>query len=151
MTCRILYARLPQVVNASAHDPSGQIVSPAKAADNLAHVLADTRTVSVPKPAGPTSVEPLGVDVRADIELDGFREKHVMLYWSIWGQGGDSALYDKWLSRYPAYELTPTTDKDTGSVDFWIPLPKAHGQYFVRLELQLADTVLTSKDSSTFD
>jgi hypothetical protein len=150
--------------NSSTYDASGHPLSADKAADNIAHVFANTRTVpasgsttpgsTAPGSTAPssTTLEPLGVDINANIELDGLRGKHVMLYWSMWQQGGNTRLFGQWLSTYAGFELTATTDKDTGSIDFWLPLPKAHGQYFVRLELRLKDgPQLTSEDSNVFD
>jgi len=97
-------------------------------------------------------VEPLGAVISANIELDGLRGKHVMLYWSMWQQGGNTRLFGQWLSSYAGFKLTATTDKDTGSINFWLPLPKAHGQYFIRLELRLQNGAqLASGDSNSFN
>jgi len=96
-------------------------------------------------------LDPLGAQVRVDVELDGFRGKSVMLYWSLIQQGTGARLYGTWLSNHLAYQLKATTDMDTGSVEFWVPLPKAPGPYFVRIEVRYESVAVASDDSTPFN
>jgi hypothetical protein len=88
--------------------------------------------------------------VTADLELAGLRGKPVLLSWSMWQQGGNKRLYGDWLNRNLAYRLEATTDRDT-TLDLWIPLPKAPGPYFVRVDLTAGRSTLASADSQPFD
>ena len=147
--CKVLNEcfQVAAVLVGTTKTDDGKTVTPAQAAENIVQVLAHTRTVrteSSPRP------EPQGAEIHADVELDGLRGKQVELEWSIWQVGGATRLYDRWLSTHSGYELTPTTERDTGSFGFWVPLPQATGKYFVRLALKFNDTELASADSSTF-
>jgi hypothetical protein len=58
---------------------------------------------------------------------------------------------DRWLNRNLAYRLEATTDRDTTSLDLWVPLPRSPGPYFIRVNLTAADATLASADSQPFD
>jgi hypothetical protein len=157
-TCTFAYIVKVQ----SATDANGEPVPPDVAAQRTLQVLGQTRTIATPpdsaKPTGTPSskkrtpqVEPLGVVVRADLELSGLREKTVALSWSIWQESGRDRLSGPWLNQIFCYRLTPTSDSDTGSLDLWVPLPKAHARYFIRLNMIYSGTSLASADTAAFD
>lgn len=149
--CRKLRSKLynligsaPEVVLGNAVDSEGKPVDPAVAADRVAKLLRGTRSTS-------RDDEPLGAVVSADVELAGLRGRSVLLSWSMWQKGGDVRLHGEWLNSNLAYRLEPTTDKDTATVDLWVPLPKQPGPYFVRVDLHVDRTRLASSDSEPFD
>jgi hypothetical protein len=138
-------------------DPKGNPVAPAVAAERVLELLRDARNSRAEPPEGeqPTGEEsrgePLGVVITADLELAGLRGKPVLLSWSMWQQGGKKRLYGNWLNRNLAYRLEATTDRDTTSLDLWVPLPRSPGPYFIRVNLTAADSLLASSDSQPFD
>lgn len=138
--------------------------SPEQAAERVLDMLAEVRTVATASPAaegfdgtaGPTSgpeviAEPVGAVVGLDIELVGLRNRSLLLDWSLWRQGGDARLYGQWLETNPAYRLIPSTQRDTASMDLWVPLPKDPGPYFVRLTLRVDGAPLASADSDPME
>ena len=128
-------------------DEKGNPVPPDVAAERVIKLLSQVRRTSGEKPKG----EPLGVVVNTNLELVGLRGKPVLLSWSMWQQGGKKRLFGNWLNTNLAYRLVATTDHDTGTLDMWVPLPKAPGSYFIRVKLTADRSPLASADSSLFD
>ena len=95
--------------------------------------------------------QPLGELVSVDLELAGLKGQPVFLSWSIFQEHGPSHLPGKWLGNFVTYRLEATTNDDTGTVEMWIPLPKQHGPYFLRLTLTTGGATLASMNSSPFD
>jgi hypothetical protein len=91
------------------------------------------------------------VVVTADLELAGLRGRPVLLSWSMWQKGGKVRLFGDWLNSNLAYRLEATSDRDTTSLDLWIPLPKSPGPYLVRVNLTAAQSPLASAESQPFD
>jgi len=141
-TCVILPALLPTAVA-----PNGATVPPAEAASRIVAVLKETRTGGK-QPDG--KVEPLGMKISVNIEAIGLRGQPLRLSWSVLQRSGDVPLPDAWLRTNSSYHLEATTDRDTGTVDFWVPIPKAEGQYFVSLVLTANGTALTVAESKDF-
>jgi hypothetical protein len=143
-------------------DTEGNPVAPAVAAERVVELLRGARSTGGEKPGGEKpggekpggekpKGEPLGVVVSADLELAGLRGKPVLLSWSMWQQGGKKRLYGNWLNNNLAYRLKATTDRDTTTLDLWVPLPRSRGPYFIRVSLTAAESVLASADSPPFD
>jgi len=111
-----------------ALDRRGDLVDPEVAVERVARLFNETRT------SRSTSgrIDPLGVVVTVDFELVGLRGRPIELSWSMWQTGGNARLYGEWLNTNLAYRVEPTSDRDTASLDIWIPLPKAPGSYYVR-------------------
>jgi hypothetical protein len=127
-----------------ALDLEGNPVAPGVAAERVVKVLKDARTTQ--------RKEPLGVVVSVDVELAGLRDKPVLLSWSMWQKNGTTRrLYGNWLNRNLAYRLKASTDRDTATLDLWIPLPKPPGPYFVRMQLTASGSARASTDSQPFD
>jgi len=127
----------------SALDLQGNPVSPDVAAERVVKVLKDARTTR--------RKEPLGAVVSVDVELAGLRGKPVLLSWSMWQPTGEARLYGSWLNRNLAYRLKATTDRDTTTLDLWVPLPKPPGPYFIRIQLTADGAPRASTDSEPFD
>jgi hypothetical protein len=134
--------------------PLGRVVKVPACAHTIAGILND----SASEPAGSDSQsnagsakkQPLGELVSVDLQLTGLQGQPVFLSWSIFQERGPSHLSGKWLKNFVAYRLEATTDNDTGTLEMWIPLPKQHGPYFVRLTLTTAGASLASMDSGPF-
>lgn len=120
---------------------------PVVVAEELVDLFEQVRTVE----DDPGNAEPLGVVVATDMELSGLRDQQVMLSWSIWPRDGEARLFGQWLATNPAYRLEATTDRDTGSLDVWIPLPREPGPYIVRMALARDGTNLASAETEPFD
>jgi hypothetical protein len=118
-------------------------VPPAVAAERVLKILGDARTTE--------EREPIGAIVSVDVELAGLRDRPVLLRWSMWHTGDGARLHGDWLNSHLAYQLQATTDRDTTTVDLWIPLPAAAGPYFVRVDLETEGARLASGDSQPFD
>jgi hypothetical protein len=128
----------------NAVDVNGNPVSPSVAAQRVVALLRNARSSD-------EEDEPLGVVVTADLELVGLADKPVLLSWSMWQQGGGTRLYGDWLNENLAYRLEATTNRDTTSLNIWIPLPREPGPYFVRVHLATLESTLASADSEAFD
>lgn len=133
----------------SSVGPDGQPVTPDVAAKRVAEMFDHIRMGAAPAdtPASssaqaPTTdqqpvsrKEPLGVEVDANVELSGLRGEAIWLHWSLYPAAGGTRLFGKWLGSVVTDQLIPSTDHDTGSVSFWIPLPVDPGPYVAKLEL----------------
>jgi hypothetical protein len=137
-----------QIYVSTAVKADGSMLPPEEAAERLVELFGEIRTVGG-LPSG--KLEPLGVVVTADLELSGLRGEPVLLSWSIWQLGGEARLFGQWLATNPAYALEATSDKDTGSIDVWVPVPETPGPYIVRLDLTTEGARLASADSEAFE
>jgi hypothetical protein len=145
-------SKLIPLIGSISLDPKGNPVAPAVAAQRVVELLRDARSTGrEPQGGEEPRREPLGVVISADLELAGLRGKPVLLSWSMWQQDGRKRLYGNWLNRNLAYRLEATTDRDTTSLDLWVPLPKSPGPYFIRVNLAAAESLLASADSQPFD
>ena len=119
----------------------------AKAVKTHATELKNMRTTRAP---GSRKRQPVGVVVSANFDFTGLRGKSVLLSWAIWQQGGGKRLYGDWLNERLAYRFVPQSDHDSAGADFWIPLPRSGGPYFVRSRLTIGGTTLATDDSRAF-
>jgi len=95
----------------------------------LLKVLDNTRARSLPSGA----TEPLGVTLGFDLELEGFEGERVEVRWSLYDAGAGERVPRDWLSNRRALAMRPEAAFDRPSAEFWVPLPKQRGPYFVRL------------------
>jgi hypothetical protein len=116
----------PGAVAIDALTGGGGVVAYAKA---LLKVLKNTRAVSLPSGA----TEPLGVTLSFDLELEGFKGRSVDVRWSLYDAGARERVPRDWLSNRRALAVRPEAAFDRPSAEFWVPLPKQRGPYFVRL------------------
>lgn len=128
--------------NAVSTDENGGRASPEEAAERLVNILKETRTTG--------AKEPLGVVVAVDVELVDMRDKSVFVSWSMWQVGGAKRLYGEWLNTNFAYRLRATSDHDSASLNFWIPLPQTAGPYFIRTTLVADGNTIASANSEHF-
>ena len=122
----------------------GETVANAKA---LLAVLKNTRARSVS--SGRT--EPMGVTLSFDLELEGFSGSKAMVRWSLFDAGARKRVPRDWLVNRRALELQPEAAFDRESSEFWVPLPKRRGPFFVRLTVYNEEGErLTFADSKSF-
>jgi hypothetical protein len=129
----------------SATDENGDPVSADVAAERVVKLLHKTRT----QPLG-GKLDPLGVLLTINVELEGLRNQPVLLTWRMFQAGGNTPLFGNWLGTTPAYRLDASTDHDTASFDLWVPLPRERGQYTVSLLLSSDRAILASEESPAF-
>lgn len=125
----------------------GKALTEQQMVDRQVATYKKLRTVRV---SGSRKRQPVGVVVTANMELSGLRGKPVLLSWSMWQENGAERLYGEWLNEQLAYRIEATSDHDTASVDYWIPLPKQKGPYFIRTRLAFNDTTLATSDTHPF-
>jgi hypothetical protein len=117
-------------------------------ANAIAAALNETRTVSGPD----GRLEPLGVAVTVQVTVTGLEGEEADVTWSLrHGDGG--RLPHLWLRNRPVIHLTGEAESDSGSAEFWVPLPKRpRGPYFVRIGMYDADgTPLTFANTDKVD
>lgn len=128
-------------------DPNGEVVEPGVAAERILTVLKQTRTIGG-RPGG--KAEPVGLRISVNLEVVGLRGEPLFLSWSVLQRSGNTALPKAWRSTNLGYRLQATSDKDSGNVDFWVPMPKARGQYFVSIDLSTKGSRLAAAESPDF-
>jgi hypothetical protein len=98
-------------------------------ANAIAAALNETRTV----PGKNGRLEPVGVAVTVQVTVTGLEGEDADVTWSLrHGDGG--RLPHVWLRNRRVIKLTGEAESDSGSAEFWVPLPKRPaGPYFVRI------------------
>jgi len=92
----------------------------------------------------------VGLRISVNLEVVGLRGEPLILSWSVLQRSGDTALPKAWRSTNLGYRLQATSDKDSGNVDFWVPMPKARGQYYVGVVLSTNEARLAEAESPDF-
>ena len=113
-------------------------------ANAIAAALNETRTVR----GEGGRLEPLGVAVTVQVTVTGLEGEDADVTWSLrHGDGG--RLPHVWLRNRRVIKLTGEAESDSGSAEFWVPLPKRpRGPYFVRIGMYDEDgTPLTFANS----
>lgn len=116
-------ARAFSVVAVNAVDENGDPVPAQEAAEELADRLGTVRTT-------PTSEgeDPLGMRVTVNLDIEGLRDQPLLLYWRL-VQAGETPVPHAWAEWFPAAEVIPTSERDSGFATTWVPLPVAPGPY----------------------
>jgi hypothetical protein len=129
----------------SATDENGDPVPADIAAERVVKLLHETRTQPLDG-----KLDPLGVLLTINVELEGLRNRPVVLTWRMFQAGGNTPLFGNWLGTTPAYRLDASTEHDTASFDLWVPLPRERGAYTVSLLLSSDQAILASEESPAF-
>ena len=118
-----------QTVNAD-----GTVVPPEEAVRRLVEVLSDVRKTPV-SAKGQRKSEPLGVTVRANVQLEHAKGRSVRIFWELSdaADGQIQALSSTWLRGHAAYRVVATSDRDSGSFKIWVPVPVRKGDYLLTL------------------
>ncbi len=126
---------------------AGKPVPAAEAARRLVNVLGRTRTVKTQN----GKRDPLGVIVTANMQLEGLLGRELGVYWEVWTQSGASRLYDRWLDEVRVARIAAERERDAGAVQFWVPMPKRPGTYFIHVIIRDGDKVLFVARSDIFE
>lgn len=111
-------------------------------AQALLKVLRGTRT----RPSEDGRLAPVGVTVSFDAALEGFSGRQADVRWSLYDARGAGRVPRDWLVNRRAVQLTDESASD----DFWVPLPKLRGPFFVRIGVYDGRSRLTFRDSRRF-
>lgn len=135
-----------QVVDAEGQPST---VQPAKVANGLVKILRGTRMQPV---GGHGKREPVGVTVNFNASLTGFDGKRVDVRWSLYNAARRGRVPHAWLRNQTALFLKGKAETHRRSDQFWAPIPKAKGLYFIRVSVYDADdgTRLDYADTSRF-
>jgi hypothetical protein len=114
------------------------------AARELLRVFRATRTHSV---AASGKTEPVGAAVNFNLTLDNLKGRTIIVRWSMYELGAGSPLPHDWLVNRRIYRERVDRSSQTVSRQFWVPLPRRKGPYFVRLTAWEGDNRLDYHDS----
>ena len=133
----------------AATDPDGHLVSPRVAAARIVRILSHVRSRPAPPRPGdgdPTVKteqgqqprarrEPLGVVIRAKVELTHAKGEVVLVDWEIADadSGKVQSLSGEWLNNVAAYQVVASQDPDVAPIVIWVPMPARRGSYLVSL------------------
>jgi hypothetical protein len=124
-------------------ESSGQATVAAK---DLLKVLRGTRV----RPLSGGTSEPLGATLNFDLSLEGYEGKRVEVRWSLYNARADVRVPRDWLVNRRALVAEPDAPSERASNDFWVPLPRQRGPFFVRLTAYDGGTRIARADSETF-
>ena len=133
---------------ADEHGPEGD--DPVEAvAERVTQIFRNIRTGPVDQATGKRPL--MGVGVNFDVSLTGFSGRSVNVYWSLHRihNGVDRTPVD-WLTDQHVQVLHPHATTDKASPEFWAPLPKGKGSYFIRVEVNAGDTRIAVADTPHF-
>ncbi|CAN5723481.1 hypothetical protein BH20ACT23_BH20ACT23_22150 [soil metagenome] len=114
--------------------------------ESLLEILNGTRSQVV---SGDVT-EPLGVAISFDLTLEGFLNRKIDVRWSLFTAGKGAMVPQDWLVNRKALVAIPEAPFDRASGEFWIPLPKKRGPYFVRVSAWDQNERLDFSDSGPF-
>lgn len=107
-------------------------LSPFEAARRLVGFLKNVRRVPQPGSRGRRR-EPLGVVVNFDMQLAGFRGAVTSVAWSLRDATSKPVVPTQWLRPRPIVWVKPKANSEGFTRNFWLPLPRVRGAFFVRL------------------
>ena len=120
-------------------------------ARQLLRVLRDTRVRESPSTSGSATREVLGVTVSFDLQLEGFKGRRSHVRWSLYSAREDRRVPRDWLINRHALSLRAKTNEDRASKEFWVPLPRRKGPFFVRVSAYDDEgNRFTYEDTKTF-
>lgn len=121
-------------------------VEPAAAAQRIVTLFAASRGE-----VSEHTVHPLGVMVTFEADLVGFTGTPATIRWSMFSADPARHLDPQWYQTVPVLSVTPDSNDDRFSSQFWVPEPRRRGDYYIRLEVDSADhLVRTYSDSPIF-
>lgn len=145
------------LVQGSETDPEGNPVPPRVAAQRVVKVLSHVRSRPVVRatesgePAAVPKRDPLGVVVRANVDLVHGQGQPIEIRWEILdaSSGEVQSLSREWLRDLAAYELLADTDPDSAFFKLWVPLPEQRGDYVISLTARTDGDRLPLAEKST--
>jgi hypothetical protein len=123
-----------------------------QAARRLLRVLRSTRVRTSPSAsASGGNQEVLGVTVNFDLQLEGFEGRRSEVRWSLYDARGNRRVPRDWLINRRVLSLKGKANEDRVSKEFWVPLPKRKGPFFVRVgAYDDQGNRMTYEDTKTF-
>jgi hypothetical protein len=77
----------------------------------------------------------VGVTVNFNITMTGLRGDTADVRWSLHRARRDASLPSAWRDSRSVFLPHSAATKDTGSGQFWVPLPREKGPFFIRIEV----------------
>jgi len=139
----------PQALRFLAADDVDEDAGDDQAAANaqaLLKLLRNTRS----RPLSSGESEPIGVTVNFDLTIEGYEDEEIDIRWSLYDAGAQSRVPRDWLVNRRALVARPEVQSDSAEGEFWIPLPRQSGPYFVRIAAFDGKARLASEDSEPF-
>ena len=116
----------------------------------LAEVFRGTRTA--PAQSDPSKRDLIGVTINFNVSLTGFDGESADVRWSLYSKSRQRPVPRDWLRNQRALLLKGEAEKDTGSGEFWVPIPEVKGPFFIRIGVYDADgTRLDYADTPSFE
>lgn len=103
--------------------------NPAEAAREIAGIFTDTRSGEYEHRR-----EPIGVTVDYAIDFKDYVSKPVTVVWTLSSQANGKPLARSWWRNVIVKQVEPTSDEPYRG-NFWAPLPRREGDYYVTLRL----------------
>ena len=89
--------------------------------------------------------------INFNVALTGFDGESADVRWSLYSKNGQRPVPRDWLRNQRALLLRGEAEKDTGSGEFWVPIPEVKGPFFIRIGVYDADrTRLDYADTPSF-
>jgi len=119
-----------------------------QSARRLLRVFRNTRVRNASASA-PQDV--LGVTVSFDLQLEGFKGRRSYVRWSLYDARADRRVPRDWLINRRVLSMRGKANSDRASKEFWVPLPRRQGPFFVRVSAyDDQGTRLTYEDTKAF-
>jgi hypothetical protein len=112
-------------------DDEEGLVSPEAVARRLTEIFHGTRTRPVLPDRGKRQM--VGVTVNFKISMTGFDDGTADIRWSLYSAKSGVPVPRDWLRFRRALSLRGEAEKDSASSEFWVPVPKATGPFFIRI------------------
>jgi len=104
-----------------------------QSANKFLRALRGTRVRRSSSASGSVTQEVLGVTVSFDLQLEGLKGRHSYVRWSLYSARGNRRVPRDWLINRRVLSLQGKANEDRASKEFWVPLPRAKGPFFVRV------------------
>jgi hypothetical protein len=115
----------------------------------LAKVFRGTRTA--PAQSDPSKRDLIGATINFNVSLTGFDGESADVRWSLYSQSRRRPVPRDWLRNQRALLLRGEAEKDSGSGEFWVPIPEVRGPFFIRIGVyNAAGTRLDYADTPSF-
>jgi hypothetical protein len=98
------------------------------------------------------TAEPVGRLVDLSVAFHGLKHRCIQLRWSLYEAPTGVRAKELWLRDRPALRFVPDRQDQSASQQFWVPVPRRGGRFFVRMGLFEPDgTRLTVARTEMFE
>ncbi len=104
-----------------------------QSAKKFLRALRGTRVRRSSSASGSVTQEVLGVTVSFDLQLEGFKGRRGYVRWSLYNARANRRVPRDWLINRRVLSLQGKANEDRASKEFWVPLPRRKGPFFVRV------------------